>query len=731
MAHKVILQHDERDCGAACLSMVAHHYGYRFPLAHFRELTKTDRMGTNIYGLVNGAEQIGLHAQALVGTPEDLLQMISEDSLSFPAIVLLQTQDNLLHDVVLFSFDRGRICVGDPGSGKVKYNIDDFFSQWTGHIITFKPAEGFVKKHSAGTLMRFFALLQGQHIRIGLILLMSFLTAIIGMAGAFVFQIVIDGISKSQLAGHTVTAIFLALIGLYLLMAFISFARGYLILKISKAIDIRLSLSYYNHIVDLPMASVAVRQTGEYLSRFSDTDTIREAISEASVTLILDSVMVIASGIILYLQNSKLFIISLAMIITYAIAVLSFREPLSRSSRKAMEEDAKLQSYFKETVDGIETVKANNACKLIQKLTRKKFMSFLNAGIHNNILFLSQETIVTAVEMIGTAAILWAGFLMVLNNQTTVGMLITFYGLLSYFTEPIKNLIELQPAMQKAFIAADRLNDILILKAEEEEKTENSIRKKEQASRPKNNLSESGLKHIEFRNIDFRYGNRNLTLENINMDIRQGDRIAIVGESGSGKTTLMKLLLRFYDPEKGEIIINNLPIKEYDIDELRAAVAYVDQNTFLFSDTIFNNIRLGNPEATNDEIIEVCKLAKADDFIRDLPFGYETLLEENGMNISGGQRQRIAIARALLRHPSLLILDEATSHLDTITEYGIKNTVFDMNTALTCIIIAHRLSTIRQCDKIIVMDHGQIAEFGSHDELMKLGGKYCHLQEKM
>ena len=221
------------------------------------------------------------------------------------------------------------------------------------------------------------------------------------------------------------------------------------------------------------------------------------------------------------------------------------------------------------------------------------------------------------------------------------------------------------------------------------------------------------------------YGNRDLTLKQVNIAVNRGERIAIVGESGSGKTTLAKLLMRFYEPESGQILLDGEDIRAVNLSALRNGIAYVDQNTFLFSDSIKNNLKLGNQAVTDEEVASACRICHIDDFVSSLPLGYDTPLDENGMNLSGGQRQRLAIARALLKKPQLLILDEATSNLDTITEAAIKNTIFSFDSELTCIIIAHRLTTIQNCDRIYVMEQGEIVEAGTHKELLLAEGKYA------
>ncbi len=749
---RFIKQHDERDCGAACISMIASHYGLKHPISKYRELTKTDQNGANLYGLCDAAKKIGFHAEALSGNIEDLLNGINNGDIKFPFIAHIINEDYMQHFIVVLNIKNGKFIIADPAKGKVKCTIEQFTNLWNGYIVTFEKNQEFRKGNfEKGGLKKFFGLLKGQYAKFITIIILSVIISAIGIMGAFVFQVTIDdfyiahetvicedgctdehehvteeALEESETILDKVlefiideasnfNAFFACLIGLYILQGLIQFTRGYLISLISKKIDMRLMIPYYDHIIDLPMSAVNTRKTGEYLSRFSDANAVREAVSGATLTLILDSFMVIACGVILYIENSKLFYISLIIIILYAVIVFCYKKPLENINREVMENNARVQSYLKESIDGIETVKSHTAEKNAKNQNNSKFTRLINAVFKTNVISISQDTLCNLVELVGTVIILWVGFGMVIANQVTVGSLITFYALLAYFTEPIKNLIGLQPMMQSAIIAAERLNDILDIPTEGNDYIEDK---------------QLSFESIKISNVDFRYGNRELILKNISFEIKKGERIAIVGESGCGKTTLAKLLLKFYTPENGEILIDNKKLSKTPTNSIRNSFSYIDQNIFLFSDTIKNNLLLGDTIASESEIIAACKATKADEFIESLPFGYETFLDENGKNLSGGQRQRLAIARALIRKPKLIIFDEATSNLDTITETAIKDTIFGLNKDLTCIIIAHRLSTIKNCDKIIVMSKGEIIEIGTHNELIAKRGKYFHLNER-
>jgi ATP-binding cassette subfamily B protein len=382
-----------------------------------------------------------------------------------------------------------------------------------------------------------------------------------------------------------------------------------------------------------------------------------------------------------------------------------------------MEDNAQLNSYLVESLNGIQTIKAYSGEEEVRTETEFKFIKLLRSifklGSTGNI----QEALKAFVEGVGGVVIIWAGAYNVLHGNITIGGLVTFNALLVYFLGPIKNIIDLQQVMQTAIVASDRLGDILDLELEKSGNQEAKI------------IPKSLSGDINFEDISFRYGTRPLVLEHFNMKIKQGQRAAIVGESGSGKTTLAKLLLNFYHCEAGSIVISDYSLQDIQIDILREKIAYVPQETFLFSGSIYDNLTFGVENPDMEEVIRCAKLAQVHEMINSLPLRYETHLDENGSNLSGGQRQRLAIARAMLKKPDILIFDEATSNLDAVTELAIQQTIDAYSRNLTSIIIAHRLSTIRSCDVIFVMDKGKVIESGSHEELMQLKGYYHRLYQ--
>lgn len=717
-----IKQHDITDCGAACLATISKQYGLEISITKIRDVSGTDKQGTNAYGIIKAAEQLGFSAKGVKGNKE---AFFSEFPL--PCIAHVIVDGKLLHYVVIHKITKKQIIIADPGEGIVKLTPEEFFGevnknetkplkyQWTGVLILIIPTSSFKKgDESKGIFQRFFYLLLPQKKLIINVFIASILYTFLGILGAFYFKILLDEILPSSLE-KTLHVLSLGVILLNLFKLLLNSFRIHLLLYLSQKLDIALLLGYYNHILELPMSFFGTRKVGEIVSRFNDASNVRDAISGATLTIMIDTLMVIVGSAILYSQNAYMFGVTLIIVLLYLIIVWSFNKWYKDLNRKQMEDNSELTSYLVESLNGIQTVKVYNAERKVNLKTEMKFIKLLKSIFKLSWVSNLQVSLKGFVELTGGMIILWVGGYNVIKGNLTIGQLVTFNSLLTYFLEPVKNLINLQPMMQTAIVAADRLGEILDL---EPEKSQNENKK----------LNLQSLKgDIEIRDVFFRYGTRKFVLKDINIHIKQGEKVAFVGESGSGKTTLAKLLLNLYQPEKGDILINGNNIRDIQIECLREKIAYIPQETFLFSDSIIDNLTLGLDEIQLEEVIEASKMAQAHDFINDLPLRYETRLEENGANLSGGQRQRIAITRAILKKPDILILDEATSNLDSITERAIEKTIDEYSKGITTFIIAHRLSTIKRCDKIFVMDKGEIIEVGSHDELVLARGQYYKL----
>ena len=778
MKYPHVQQHDEKDCGAACLAMVAEHYGLKLPIARCRELIKVDNMGANMYGLETGAAEIGFEAECLEGSFEELSDGISDGDIKYPFIARIINEHGYEHYIVVWDIDmQGNVVyVGDPGHHRSDtLALDVFKHQWQGQIVSFVSAEHVEQAdYKKGSFLKFFKYVLNQKKLLAFVMGMSIVISMVNIAGSMVFQYVTqeiqataisrimsvddasDGVESeppplavdkpvridesadiidagdsgqtnqeqydaamSLISGRigdyisklfpSLAAVCFAVILMYVMKSLLEIWRSKVLAQTMKLIDIPLTMGYYNHLLDLPASFYGTRNTGEFMSRFSDAGEIKSAVSSAAMSVVLDSLMAIVCGIFLFWLNPLMFGIVCLILAVYAIILFAFIRPLKDINHKSMEQGSQVVSYLKETIDGIETIKSYNYMSSAKKKTNSLYEKLLDLSIKGSVLGSVQNALVTVSTSIGTVALLWAGALLCMSGKLTLSELFIFYYMLGYFTSPMQSLIGLQPAMQTATVAAERLNDVLDTAVEDNNK-------------PK---AESLTGDIVLDSVDFRYGNRDLVLENLSLVFKSGKRTALVGESGCGKTTISKLLMAFFEPEAGAVTIGGVDIKNYSPMSVRDRIAYISQKTFLFADTIYENLRMGRSDITDEEIEQVCKDCLADEFIMQLPLGYNTKIEEDGANLSGGQRQRLAIARALLRKPDILIMDEATSNLDTISERAIQKLIDELSESITVIIIAHRLKTVQNCDMIYVMKKGQVIEQGTHTELLAYDGVYA------
>ena len=707
MKYQFIKQHDITDCGAACLAMILQHYGSYFPLSRIREIAGTDRQGTSAYGMVKAAEKLGFEAEGVEGDKEALLS-----SFQLPVIAHVVIDGSLLHYVVIYEITREKIIVADPAKGIVNYSLDEFCKIWSGVLIMLKPGKNFQRQHMKSNIFAdIMKLLLPQKKILLPIFIISLLITFAGIAASFYYMLIMDYI----LPNDTLNILLPVSLGFIVLLSvknLLEYFRSRLILLLSQHIDLALIPEYGRHLLHLPVSFYGMRKSGEVVSRYEDAAKIRDIVSEAALTVMLDTFMAIGGGVVLFLQNKILFLIALTVLVMYAAVIIIFSLPIRKANEQVMEDNAQFASYLYESVKGIETIKTMNGENISQNKSVKLYDKFWKSIRHNYLLDIGQSSITQSMAAVGEILILWYGTVCVLQGQMSIGTLITFHALLVYFLSPVQNLLNLQPKMQTAIAAGQRLKDIMDLSPENYSEPDNLMR--------------DITGKIDISHVSFRYGTRELVLQDISMSIKPGEKIALVGESGSGKTTLAKLLLRFYAYEVGKIKLDDNDIHDIPLHLLRSRIAYISQNTFLFSGTIKENLLFAKSDASDEEIISACKMSKADEFIDKMPLGLNTYLDENGMNLSGGQRQRLAIARALLRKPKILILDEATSNLDIVTERAIGKTFQDL-TGITIILIAHRLTLVRNCSYIYLLKDGRIIEHGNHKSLLQLNKIYASL----
>ena len=656
--------------------------------------------------MIKGLDYLGFDSKAVKVEDKKI-----DNSVSFPIIAHIQSRNNFLHYVVVHDVSNKRIIISDPESGIKKLSHKEFSEIWTGILLLIEPKKDFQKRNEKdNSLSRFFYVLKNQKSLLFNIFLASILYTVLGIVTSFSSKFLIDYILKDKLM-TTLTVMVVGMVILEIIQMLLSIFRGYLLIFLGQRIDIAILLGYYNHVIKLPMNFFSTRKTGEITSRFSDADNINDAVAETVLTLMLDVITAVTGGIIVYIQNQYLFFVSIVILLLYVVIVFSFKEILKKINNDVLENNSQLTSFIIQSINGIETIKAYNLEKNIQDETEFKYLKVIKSSFKRSKIYNLLTFLLGVVELIGNTLIMWVGAIQVINGKLTLGEMMVFNTLLGYFTNPVKNLISLQPTIQTATVSADRLGEIIDL----------DIEQSDEKMIPQNLKGD-----IEIKSLNFRYGTRELILKNINMEIKQGEKIALVGESGSGKTTLAKLILKFYDFEKGDININDFNLKDIDNTFLRNKISYISQDMFLFNKTIKENLMLSD-EIEIDDVIELSKKVNAYEFINELPQRFDYMIEENGTNLSTGQKQRLSILRALLKKPDILIMDEATSNLDSITESAIQKTLNNPEFNMTTIIIAHRLSTIRLCDRIYVLDKGEIIEAGTHEELIELKNKYYTL----
>lgn len=711
MRYTFIKQHDATDCAAACMGMVCLHYKKETTITKLRDMMGTDLKGTNLIGLSKCAEELGFNCQAVKVDKEGFVSRYT-----LPAIANIVTKEGLSHFVVIFRITKKYVIIGDPAKDLERLTIDEFYKKFTGAMLLLKPNSEFEREKIKGTKLfdRYIKLLPQKKLFI-YALVASLLVTLLGILSSLFNNIIYDEILPYQQKDvlKMMLAVFL---GISLTSTFISFVRQWILMHLSIKIDIPLMLGYFEHIYKLPMKFFASRKTGDITTRFSDAFTIKDIFTSIALSLIMDISMALITGVILFQMNPKLFAVIIMMTLISIVLVFIFKQPYKKINEEQMQQSSILNSEIIEGLRAVETIKGNANEDIELESIEREYIKSLRISYKEGMLSNVQSTISSVISGVGNLVLLYVGIMQVINNNMTLGSFMAFNTLAGYFMDPIGNLVSLQLSIQEANISMKRLSEIM-----DYEREQKSERQYQEIS------SIDG--DIKLEHVTFRYGNRKPALDDVSFIIEKGQKVALVGASGSGKSTIAKLLLKYYEPEAGDITIDGMDISEYKNDDIRHAISYVPQNIELFSKSIYDNIRVTRQSATLDEVKEAAKAADAHEFIKRLPMQYYTYLEEAGNGLSGGEKQRIALARAFLKENQFYIMDESTSNLDFATENIIFDMIYNKFRKKTMLIIAHRLATVKNCDKIIVMDKGKIVEQGTHQQLLERKEQYYRLWE--
>jgi HlyB family type I secretion system ABC transporter len=704
----VVRQQSETDCGAACLATICRYDRKYVSLNRLRELARVGQSGASMYNLIQAAKSLGYEAFPILEIYENFAKS------DRPAIVNWRGY----HWIVVYRATDQYVTIADPGQGLIKIPKDDFLDDWTRYTIHLTPTEKVKNiEESKPSLNQFIPYIKPYWKPILEIALASFMMQIMVMLLPVFTKFMIDEVVIKQNSQWLYISL-VAVSAISILNITISYFRQQLSLFVSLKATLLMVTDFYQHVLALPISYFTSRKVGDVTSRFGENQKIVSFFTDIGLQTFLNVISAILYLGLMFYFNVSLTLIACLFLFLHLVNVYLITPSLQRVYRDVFQKGADADSFAIESLSGLSTIKTMG----IEHATRwqvenlyvranNAYLQTINLGIISNIAS-------GLVSSLSDVAVLFFGAVMVMRNQLTIGELVAFTTISKSFSAPIMSLIGVWDVFQETLNAVERLNDVFETKPEL-----NQADAKAKIQLPK------VRGHIRFDNLVFRYepdSDRNI-LQNINLEIHPSQRIALVGRSGSSKSTLIKLLLGFYSPTSGNIYLDGFNVQDAWLPSLRKQIGIVPQQSHLFRGTVRDNIARGKPKASLLEIIEAATLAHAHEFITNLPHGYDSIVEEEGSNFSGGQRQRLTIARALIRKPQILILDEATSALDNETEKIVLDNINHAFGDRTMITIAHRLSTVRQADLVVVLDHGNIVETGTHDQLMANRNLYYYL----
>ena len=703
----VVMQLEALECGAAALAMVMAYYGKWVPLEQVRIDCGVSRDGSKAKNIYIAAQHYGFDVKAFRFS----LDSIREKG-QFPCII----HWNMNHFVVLDGFRGKYAYLNDPARGTVKVTMDEFDKSFTGVTIVPVPSEHFVPEGKPKSTLAFARKrLVGTGAAVAFVMLSTVITYLFGIVNSVTSRIFMDrlltGINPEWFSPFIFIMILLAAVQII-----VTWVQAIYSLRINGKMAVIGSTSYMWKVLHLPMEFFSQRLAGDIQSRASMNASIAGTLAGTFAPLLLNTGMMVFYLVLMLRQSPMLTLIGLFTLIMNIVISRVISNRRINITRVQVRDAGKLEAATVSGIEMIETIKASGA----ENGFFRKWAGY-QASVNTQSVMASKTNrfigmIPTFFSTIANYAVLVVGVYLTMRGRFSLGAVLMFQGFLGSFMNPAMTLVSAGQTIQEMRTQMERIEDVMEYSDDENTAERGSVT--------------DGLEklrgNIELKNVTFGYSRLEQPfIRDFSISLKTGDRIAIVGASGCGKSTISKLLSGLYQPWSGEILFDGKPRSAYPREVMVGSLAVVDQNIVVFEDTIANNIKMWDNSIQDFEMILAARDARLHDDIMRLPGGYRHKLVSGGRNLSGGQRQRLEIARVLAQDPTILILDEATSALDAKTEYEVVQSIRDRG--ITCIVIAHRLSTVRDCDEIIVLDHGVIAERGTHDELMKRGGAYAEL----
>ncbi len=705
----VVMQMEALECGAAALTMILAYYGKWLPLERVRADCGVSRDGSNARNIIKAARSYGLIAKGYKYEPEKL-----KEKGAFPCII----HWNFNHFVVLCGFRGNKAVINDPAKGNYTVSAETFDQSFTGICLMFEPTEAFERGGKPKSVLSFAKKrLVGASVALTFVVLTTIITSLIGVIQPVFSRVFVDRLLTGE-NPDWFYPFFGLFAGVGILQLAVAFIEARSMWKIEGKLAAVGDSTFMWKVLRMPMEFFSQRMAGDIQQRQKANGMIASTLVNTFAPLVLNTAMMIFYLVVMVRYSWILTLIGIASIILNVFMSRVISKKRVNITRVQMRDEGKLASATVAGIEMIETIKASGAENGYFEKWAGYQASVNTQQVRYERLNQYLGLVPSLIVSLANVAVLVLGVWLTMQGSFSVGMVMAFQGFLASFTQPAMTLITAGQTIQEMRTEMERVEDVMEYPVDENCERESTLDENAEYGKLSGNL--------EMKNVTFGYSRlAEPLIENFNLTLTPGSRVAFVGGSGCGKSTLSKLISGLYQPWSGQILFDGKPIKDIDRSVFTGSLAVVDQDIILFEDTVRNNIKMWDNSIEDFEMILAAKDAQLHSDIMQRDGGYDYVITEGGKDFSGGQRQRMEIARVLAQDPTLIIMDEATSALDAQTEYEVVKSIKDRG--ITCIVVAHRLSTIRDCDEIIVLDQGKVVERGTHDELYKKGGYYTQL----